>query len=158
MSFVYLIEVRFSVLNISGKQQSFSFPVTVPGCACGWNLQVQASEIHGQPPLRAAPFPEHRKQAAGTFHSNGECLQFVMNLLSDMSLQLFSQRSQRAFIKLEIILGDLSKRKDLFKTENRSWSSFFWNICFLCFSRLFKVLIGLFQQQCLIYHQQHSLL
>ena len=57
MSFVYLIEVRFSVLNISGKQQSFSFPLTVPGCACGWNLQVQASEVHGQPPVRTAPFP-----------------------------------------------------------------------------------------------------
>ena len=74
MSFVYLIEVRFSVLNISGKQQSFSFPLTVPGCACGWSLQVQASEIHGQPPLRAVPFPERRKQAAGTFHNNGKCL------------------------------------------------------------------------------------
>lgn len=43
MSFVYLIEVRFSVLKtfLENSRAFFSFPLTVPGCACGWNLQVQ---------------------------------------------------------------------------------------------------------------------
>lgn len=41
-----------------------------------------------------------------------------MNLPSDISLQLFSQRNQNAFIKMEIFLGDLSKRKDLLKKKD----------------------------------------